>query len=469
MNKKCQVFTPPENVNYLLDSIGYHKDLYGKKIIENACGDGNILKEVVRRYIKDALRKNKNISEIKKGLQQDIYGVEIDEFHYLNCLKNLNDIAFEFGIEEVNWNILNNDFLTQKAESEYDFVVGNPPYINYRDLDEETRVYLKDNFNSCKYGKYDYCYAFVEASIISLKPNGKMAYLIPSSIFKNVYAQELRKIILQSVTKIIDYTTQKLFNEALTSSAILVCSKNSNTQELEYIDVANSKSIRMNKTSLTKKWVFTKNNCNVSSNKKFGDLFTASISIATLFNKAYIIKEFVEDEHYLLVGENKLEKAVIRNAVSPRSLNYDRKELILFPYIYDSYGLKRYTSFDFEKNFPEATKYLMKYQKELGERKSDKSIEWFEYGRTQALAHLNQPKLLMSTVVTKSVKVYSIDKESIPYSGIYIIPKSNVPLSKAKEILESEKFLDYVKGIGINASGSSLRITAVDINNFELE
>lgn len=469
MNKKCQVFTPLENVNYLLDSIGYLKNIYGKKIIENACGDGNILKEVVRRYIIEGLRINNTISQIKAGLQRDIYGVEIDSYHHSNCLKNLNDIALEFGIEDVKWNILNNDFLKQKDENKYDFVVGNPPYINYRDLDEETREFLNKNFKSCRYGKFDYCYAFVEASLISLKPDGKLAYLIPSSIFKNVFAQELRNIILTSVIKIIDYTTKKLFEDALTSSAILVCSKNSNTDEIEYEDIANNQCIRMKKLFLQNKWVFTSNNVRISSNKRFGDLFTASISIATLFNKAYIIKEYTEDKSYFIVGENRLEKTIMRNAVSPRSLNYDRKELILFPYAYDANGLKRYSRVEFEKEFPEAVKYLMNFQRELGERKSDKSIEWFEYGRTQALAHLNQPKLLMSTVVTKTVKVYYIDKKSIPYSGIYIIPKSNLPLSKAKEILESEKFLDYVKGIGINASGSSLRITAVDINNFELE
>ena len=82
---------------------------------------------------------------------------------------------------------------------------------------------------------------------------------------------------------------------------------------------------------------------------------------------------------------------------------------------------------------------------------------------------MNQPKLLLSTVVTKEVKVYKLDKECIPYSGIYIVPTNNLPLSKAKEILESKDFYEYVKGIGINASGSSLRITAKDIENFEFK
>jgi hypothetical protein len=43
MNEKCQVFTPENYVEELLDSIGYTQQLHGKKILENSCGDGNIL------------------------------------------------------------------------------------------------------------------------------------------------------------------------------------------------------------------------------------------------------------------------------------------------------------------------------------------------------------------------------------------------------------------------------------------
>lgn len=42
MNKKCQVFTPADYVEELLDSVGYTENLYGKRILENSCGDGNI-------------------------------------------------------------------------------------------------------------------------------------------------------------------------------------------------------------------------------------------------------------------------------------------------------------------------------------------------------------------------------------------------------------------------------------------
>lgn len=467
MNKKCQVFTPAKNVKELLDAVGYKKDLHEKSVIENACGDGNILAEIVRRYIKDSIKQNKSINEIKIGLQNDIYGAEIDKVHYNNCINKLNQVAKSFGITNLKWNIINGDFLKQGLENKFDFVIGNPPYITYRDLDAETRAYLKEKYNSCNHGKFDYCYAFIEASLSCLKNNGKLGYLIPSSIFKNVFSQELRNIMLPNLVKIIDYKTQKLFENALTSSAILVCENGTNARNIEYHDVANCKKIKISKLNLVNKWVFSERYPTDGKKRRFGDYFVSAISIATLLNEVYVLKDFLEEENFIKVKEFKIERVLIREGVSPRSLNYDKKELILFPYSYEENVLVRYEKDEFPIRFPEATKYLKSYSEKLEERKSDKNRSWFEYGRTQALAHLNQPKLLLSTVVTKEVKVYELKRECIPYSGIYVVPISNLPLSRAKEILESKDFYEYVKGVGINASGSSLRITAKDINNYE--
>ena len=128
--------------------------------------------------------------------------------------------------------------------------------------------------------------------------------------------------------------------------------------------------------------------------------------------------------------------------------------------------LTRYTEDEFEKLYPEATKYFKHNSERLSKRKSDSNVKYFEYGRTQALSHLNQKKLLTSIVVTNKVKVYELSTKDIPYSGIFIIPIRDKPLSEAKKILESSAFFKYVQQIGINANGKSIRITAKDINDF---
>lgn len=469
MIDKCKVFTPEKNAMELLDYVEYKEDLYGKKLIENACGDGRILEIVVERYIKDCLNNNKDLSNIKKGLEEDIYGAELDIVHHKNCIKNLNLIAEKYGITQVKWNILNEDILKKNWDIKFDYVVGNPPYIGYRDLPVEVRKELRKKYKSCTFGKFDYCYAFIEESLNCLNETGKLAYLIPNSIFKNVFAKELRQFLLPFINQIIDYTSEKLFKNALTSSAILICDKKNIRENLEYFDIVKDKKYLISKEILKNKdkWIFYGEKIEKSEGKRFGDYFHVAITIATLYNKAYVIDNFLEEENYINVGKYKIEKEVIKKGISPRGKSYNLNHLLIFPYYYKENKLMKYTEDEFEKKYPEATEYLKLFENELSKRAADSSTKWFEYGRTQALAHLNNEKLLISTVVTKKIFVYKLKKEEIPYSGIYIIPKKNISLDKAKEILESDEFLKYIDSIGINASGCSKRVTAKDISNFK--
>ena len=466
MIKNSQVFTPKQSVEELLERIEYKHDIFGKKIIDNACGDGSILIEVVQRYIQDALDQSIDKETIKQSLQNNIHGIELDEQYHKICINNLDIVVEKFNIKNVQWNIILGDTLTMHYIDEFDYVIGNPPYISYRDLDENIRKYVKDNYETCKSGKFDYCYAFIEASIKSLKHSGQLAYLIPSSIFKNVFAQELRDFTLDTITDIIDFTTKKLFQNVLTSSAILVCQKDSRVDFIYYHDVVKKEKLKISKQQLFDKWVFSTNKDTTIKQKRFGDYFHTAYSIATLRNKIFVIKDYIEESEFYTIGQYKIEKQLLRKAASPRSIKYHLDELLIFPYEYKNNTLKQYNKDEFELLFPQGTLYLKANIEELEKRKSDKSAQWFEYGRSQALTHLNQPKLLISTVITNRVSLYSLSKEEMPYSGIYIVPKQDMSLEDARDILEREEFYQYIQSIGICASGNSLRITSSDINNY---
>lgn len=475
--KKCQIFTPKKNVVQLLNWVGYKRNLYGKKIIENSCGDGQILIEVVHRYIKDCIKNQISLEKIKIGLENDIYGAEIDSVHYKRCIKNLNKIAQKYGLSDVKWNVLQGDILQENLNLKFDYAVGNPPYIKYQLLDEKTRKFVKENFKVCSIGKFDYCYAFIEQGIESLNENGKMAYLIPNSIFKNVYAQQLRDYIKTNLTDIYDYTTEKLFTkenlknidkDILTSSAVIIIDKKEEAKSVKYHDIANNQEMKIAKTKLNNKWIFNKNKSKNQKGKiaRFGDYFKASNSIATLYNKAFVISHYHDSGDYIITKDNyKIEKAILKEAVSPRSLNYKQNEMIIFPYYFESDELRKYTENEMKTKFKYAYKYLENHKEKLLKRKSDESAKWYEYGRSQAIKQSNKEKLLLSTVITNDVKVYELARDTIPYSGIYIISDKG-KLNKARKILESDDFKKYVKGIGINASGESMRITSKDINNY---
>jgi tRNA1(Val) A37 N6-methylase TrmN6 len=469
MNKKCQVFTPADYVEELLDSVGYTENLYGKKILENSCGDGNILVAVVQRYIDDCNRQELTKEQIRKGLSSDICGIEIDKEQFEKCIYNLNGVLRKNKIQSVKWNINNNDYFELEDIGKYNFIVGNPPYITYKEMKKEQQISLKKNFESCKKGKFDYCYAFIEKSINCLVEHGKMSYLIPGSIFKTVFGENLRNYIKPYITEIHDFTQVKMFDNALVKSAIMVLSNEVDNNNLHYVDVAAGIEINIDKENLDGKWFFS--NDAVPGTRRFGDYFRVSHVVATLLNEAYVLKEgnYIETADYYLVNGVNIEKAIVRETATPKSKRYNKIEKIIFPYEFAEGKLVKYSENEFYKKYPGAFQYLNGFREQLDERESDKNAKWFEYGRSQALAGLNHRKLLISTVITDRVRTYPLKKKCIPYSGMYIVTKKRGQLYKlddAKEFLESDEFMEYVKKVGIHISGSSLRITSKDIEEY---
>ncbi len=458
---KCQKFTPDALVRTMLDLMDYNTDLMGKIILENSFGTGNILKAIVVRYIESAISAGFDKVEISKGLARDVYGVELDKELYDTCVADLNEILHSYSIPYVDWKLFNVNALTLNFDVSFDYVIGNPPYISYKEMDQDSRKDLKEKFESCSIGKFDYCYAFIELGIKCLKDTGKLVQLIPNNIFKNVYAKRLRELLKDHISVVFDYPCQKLFDKALTSVSILLYDKGNTSDFIHYENVTESIKKNISRQSLGDKWMFKCNEVNDQQMLRFGDAFHASITIATLYNKAFIV-----DEKSII--EEALEQDVLRDAVSPKTLRYNTKKKIIFPYAYNISGLQRYSKDEFEELFPNTVRHLKQYSKKLKERNSDENVAWFEYGRSQALAHLNQEKLLISTIITNSVEVYRINAETIPFSGIYITVKDhNYSLDDAVGILKSNQFLKYVQSIGICINGKSLRVTCKDINNYK--
>ena len=469
--KTCKVPTPRDMVIHMLDKIGYTQNLYGKKVLENSCGEGNFLCEIVKRYILDARQQLMSDNKIKVGLERDIHGIEKEKDIVKKCLANLDETARKHNIKGVNWNVQQQDALSQNLEPIYHFVVGNPPYITYYNLKPEERTQIRQQFATCSAGKPDYYYAFTEAALRSLMPGGKMIYLIPNNFFKNRFSDGLRNYILPHLVEIEDYTIKKLFDDYLTSSAVVFCVKETQEKDFKYYDVQNKRSMQIPKADLQGKWSFFTERDKQRVPKRMGDCFQISAPVATLLNEAYVLNNIRRCESGdFEVDGIVLEHEVVRSAASPKSKQRREDKYIIFPYWYDENGsLMKYEQTEFEQRFPGACTYLTKYKEKLDKRKSDQNSKWFEYGRTQALAHINQPKLLLSTLITNRVKYYYLDRETVPYSGMYLIPKEGFSLEQAESILMSDDFFAYIEDIGINASGNSYRISPSDVCNYMFE
>ena len=467
MASNCQIPTPETYVDQMLDYIGYSENLYGKKVLENSCGDGNILLKIVMRYIKSAKRQERTSCEIKDGLQRDIVAYEIDDGCIEKCKKRLDEVVDSYGIQNVSWNLNNKDFLKEKVLDTYDYVIGNPPYITYHDMDEEQRDLLKDHYETCKRGRSDYCYAFIEASIKSLTDAGKMVYLVPYSIMTNKFAGTLRKFIQPYIREIYDYRTIKIFPEALTSSVIIICKKEKDENNILFHLVAEKRTLEIPKKQLGEKWVIlgTQN----IEGKKFEEYFEVRNSVATLYNKAFVLTDYKYTGQDYVVGNHKIEGELVKDAVSTKSLNKKhQKDKIIFPYQIKNGQKIDYTEDEFQTKFPGATKYLKQFEGELKARKADKNAKWFQYGRSQAVTKVEGKKLIIPMVITQMVHAYEAGEDAVPYAGYFIKCKkdSELNLDDAKKILESRDFYKYVEICGTPTTPTSYRVSVDDIKEY---
>lgn len=199
-NKLGQYFTPQNVVKYMLDDLDYidYQNINKKYIIDPSCGDGAFLKEIINRYISSAQNNSLDSFEILKDIENFVYGIEIDEDIYNECVFNLKHlISTKLGIDFnlINLkNIKNIDFFNIEILSDikFNYIVGNPPYFKLKNKNYISKCPRIQNTNSNMYA------LFIDIGLDMLSLDGKMSMIMPSDFNKSKSIDELRAYIFNN-------------------------------------------------------------------------------------------------------------------------------------------------------------------------------------------------------------------------------------------------------------------------------
>ncbi len=262
-----QYSTPSNIVNYILKSVQYSssKNILNKKLIDPSCGSGAFLVEATRVYLNALKKANVPMSSWYQMFISATTGIDIDPkacfFARLNLSVLLAPAVLEFvakngderlkplpvyctdTLELLASEVNNERFLYNRFQiplkSEYDFVVGNPPYFKIKGLSKN----LKRTFSDSIYGHPNAYGLFIHAGIEMLKDKGKLGFIVPRSMLSGLYFKNLRRLIERKTSlKEIVYISErkKVFDNVLHGTMILSLNRNKNYENKVDVSCAQS-------------------------------------------------------------------------------------------------------------------------------------------------------------------------------------------------------------------------------------
>jgi adenine-specific DNA-methyltransferase len=485
------VYTPAYIRNYIVDQTFSNSELKSNSTIADiSCGCGGFLYTAAIKIKKNT---NKSYYQIFKN---QIFGLDIQEYSIARTKLLLSLLAISEGEdkEEFEFNLYTGDALdfewkgVIKNYTGFDKIVGNPPYVCSRHLDENTKLKLA-KWEVCKSGHPDLYIPFFQIAIENLNESGILGFITMNTFFKSLNGRALRQYFQHRNLrfKIIDFGTEQIFKSKYTYTCI--CFIELKDQKfVQYYESNNSKELpkraklfsKINYSNLdvTGGWNF-KNRDLISKieccGNPFGQLYKTRNGIATLKNQIYIFDPIKEDNNYYYLQNGsvfKIEKEICRNIINSNKINATNKisnikQKIIFPYTDDDKP-KLLAENYLRQNFPYAYEYLDNKKQILATRDKGKGKyeKWFAFGRNQSLEKIKFKLFFPHLTNDRPYSVISSDDHLLFYNGLAAIAGSEIDLLIIKKLMQSKLFWFYVKNTSKPYTSGYFSLSRAYIKNF---
>lgn len=294
----------------------------------------------------------------------------------------------------------------------FDVVIGNPPYVRIHNIPAETKSVIAD-FDFC-FGMYDLYYAFYEFGLKCLKSAGTLLYISPNGFAKNASGKKLRNYIQENnlLQYWEDFSDEQKFEGYSTYTCIMKLGHGDN------IEVP---------------WDKPREKVGLSYN-------SIQNGLATLADRIFIADSFKD-----------LEPECLRPIV--KASTGEHKWCIFPPATEEEL-----------KQYPKTYQYLLDHKEQLENRSITGNTKWFQFGRSQGLAHANEEKIVISTTMPNDgLKYERFGKEWLVYSGLYATADD---LDLLEQELQSDLLLDYLIENCKPMRGGYTQITSTLFKNY---
>ena len=201
------VYTKPEIVALILDLAGYdpaRMRLSEYRLLEPSCGDGAFIQEVVKRLIASEKHASpEGVDWYSSSLESAIRAVDISEKAVTETRTLVARLLMQHGCpgERANqlseaWTFQTDFLLHDWQREQFDFVIGNPPYVRLEDVPERILHEYRNAYRTAT-DRADLYVPFFECGLRLIGNRGVLAFICANRFAKNQYGSALRSLIAE--------------------------------------------------------------------------------------------------------------------------------------------------------------------------------------------------------------------------------------------------------------------------------
>jgi len=196
------------------------------RVVDPACGAGIFLTESFRRAFERRCAGGlQPLDAARTVLRHEITGIDIDSEALAVAAFALRSAAFEASglCENVPLDLRATDALQPlpDLDERVDVVLGNPPFVEGRGLDDSELGALRERFTCLAKGKVNLFAAFVERGLQMLRPGGVLCFLLPATFQRNERYRALRELLLRYTLESIEPVAEPAFGDCVVETVIL--------------------------------------------------------------------------------------------------------------------------------------------------------------------------------------------------------------------------------------------------------
>lgn len=294
-------------------------------------------------------------------------------------------IEIDNSLKLIDEQIIFMDFFDYSVKNKFNTIVGNPPYVKYQEIEKLSNI--KSSYSSLNLYLY-----FIEKCFYHLENNGEIVFIIPRDFLTSTRAKNIRKLLFENgtITHIIDYQEEKLFNDADPYVIIIRYEKDNHSHITSY---------EINGKSKEKEEIFSNG-------------FLKYIN-----KKGFLLKNYFDIKVGMVSGANSI---------------FQNDELGTIDIICSDYittGKKKKYIFDENNNYSnEVWDYLKQNKTALTNRKIRNFNEnnWFEWGAVRNLSYMKKiGKVIYVNNKTRNEKPFFVnDLGYFDGAVLCLIPKT---------------------------------------------